>query len=67
MKTKSIKNLETKYFGGFTKVFGAKIYGGSNTATIKEVVIGVVDGVPQPFDGPTTGGTTTNDGSDGND
>ncbi|KIO74698.1 hypothetical protein TH53_25055 [Pedobacter lusitanus] len=36
---KSIANLKAKNLGGFTKAFGAKVYGGYNTYTIEEVVI----------------------------
>lgn len=66
MKNKSIKNLQTKHFGGFTKAFGGKIYGGDNTQTIEEVVIVVRGGIKEPIKGSTTGGSTTDDGSDGN-
>ena len=40
-KQKSIDNLKAKNLGGFTKAFGAKVYGGHNTYTIEEVVIKV--------------------------
>jgi len=38
-KQKSIASFKAKNLGGFTKAFGAKVYGGYNTYTIEEVVI----------------------------
>ncbi len=41
MKKKSIDKLKAKNLGGFTKAFGAKVYGGYNTYTIEEIIIKV--------------------------
>ncbi|MCQ9633972.1 hypothetical protein MP477_03275 [Chryseobacterium sp. WG23] len=42
-KEKSIKNLEAKELGNFTKTFGKKVFGGEGapTRSIKEIVITV--------------------------